>query len=96
MAGCAQGMKMDAMIPEDALDIIISCIIDRTRSHPDIARGASSRASLAIKNKEYFTCLSETAWHAGLFFPAKSRAGRPSPSHQHEPRVKKTSKRDYR
>ena len=50
MTGCAQGIKMDAMIPEDALDIIISCIIDRTRSHPDIARGASSRASLAIKN----------------------------------------------
>jgi Mg-chelatase subunit ChlD len=41
---------MDAIIPEDALDIIISCIIDRTRSHPDIVRGASSRASLAIKN----------------------------------------------
>ncbi len=41
---------MDTIIPEDAVDIIISCIIDRTRSHPDIARGASSRASLAVKN----------------------------------------------
>jgi Mg-chelatase subunit ChlD len=41
---------MDEVVPEDALDLIISCIIDRTRSHPDIVRGASSRASLAIKS----------------------------------------------
>ncbi len=41
---------MDARIQEDSLDIIISHIINRTRKHPDIARGTGSRASLAVKD----------------------------------------------